>query len=124
MTDSTANQDIIKQDSETRFEFFLDQVLENEQVWILHDEQGFVLFSHEEVESIPVWDSEVHAKHWATDEWAECNVRAIPLEEWLDRWTKGLAKDNIHVAVLPNHEGESLVVSAEDLADELDGEEE
>ncbi len=110
---------VVNEDSDSRFDFFIEQVITDGKLWIIHDDQGFVVLTDDEQESIPVWATEAHAKQWLTDDWAECTTKEISLEHWFERWTAGLEQDNIHVAVFPNLEGESLVLSAEDLAEEL-----
>ena len=42
-------------DAEQRYEYFINAVADLEKIWILTDEEGFVLVTAEDERCIPVW---------------------------------------------------------------------
>lgn len=94
---------------EQRLDYLLKKARENQQIWILADDYGCVMFNTEEEDCVPVWPSEEFAKLWCTDEWAECKPMALTIEKWTKDWTSGLEDDEVNVVVFPNLNSEGLI---------------
>ena len=107
----TLNMDeVIQLSAEKRHAYLLTQVTLNQKIWILTDEHGCVMLNSEDEDCVPIWPAEQFAKYWATGDWADCSPLAIPLQDWFDRWTKGLEGDGVSIAVFPNPDEEGVVV--------------
>ncbi|MEH6442432.1 MAG: DUF2750 domain-containing protein [Oceanospirillaceae bacterium] len=109
------NKELASFDSQQRFQYFLEQAVAEAQVWILTDEEGFVLLNCEEESCIPVWPSEESALLWAVAGWENCQPKAIALKTWQLRWTQGLTEDQLLIVVFPSIEEEGLVLEPEEL---------
>ncbi|GAA6186032.1 MULTISPECIES: DUF2750 domain-containing protein [Alteromonadaceae] len=102
--------DVIQMSPEKRHAYLLTQVTINQKIWILTDEHGCVMLNSEDEDCVPVWPSEEFAEYWATGDWAQCTPKAIPLQDWFERWTGGLEEDGVNIAVFPNPDEEGIVV--------------
>jgi hypothetical protein len=102
-------------DDEQRYRYFLKAVCEQDQIWILTDDDGCVMLNTEDEDCIPVWPAEVFAIAWASDEWAHCKPKAIALSQWHSRWTPGLIEDDLALAVFPSTEEEGFVIYPDEL---------
>ncbi|WNO61496.1 DUF2750 domain-containing protein [Rheinheimera sp. MMS21-TC3] len=106
-------------DAEQRYSYFIQAVADLEQIWILTDDDGFVLVTAEDERCIPVWPHEELAQEWIEGEWSDCIAQAIDVDTWLDKWTSGLNGDELAIAVLPDTEGPGVVVLPDELAETL-----
>ncbi|MFQ6371360.1 DUF2750 domain-containing protein [Shewanella sp. YIC-542] len=86
---------------EKRFDYLIEQVRQHQELWVLHDAHGCVMLTTDDEDCIPVWPSETAAKEWAKDDWQDCQPLAISLQDWQERWTDGMADDDLLVAVFP-----------------------
>ncbi|WP_176819204.1 DUF2750 domain-containing protein [Ferrimonas sediminum] len=111
-----------RQTSKERFAQFLEQVAEHKTLWTLANEQGCVLVDTGEEQCLLLWPHQDLAESWATEEYAGCQPMGIPLDDFLDKWVPGLANDGYDVALVPTRAGEGEVMSAKELAVELQGE--
>lgn len=110
---------IVALDAEQRYDYFIQAVADLEEIWILTDEEGFVLVSAEEERCIPVWPHAELAEQWIEGEWQHCTAKAIDVKTWLDKWTSGLIGDDLAIAVLPDADGPGVVVMPDELAETL-----
>lgn len=117
--DKNQIESILKYDDEQRAKYFLKEVVENHQIWILKDEHGCVMLTTEDEDCIPVWPNEEFAAAWITQEWQHCQAEAIPLNKWFSRWSHGLADDELAIVVFPNQDDQGLVFYPDELEDAL-----
>ena len=106
-------------DAEQRYAYFVQAVADLEKIWILVDDDGFVLVSAEDERCIPVWPHAELAEQWIEGEWSNCSAQAVDLDTWLEKWTEGLNGDELSIAVLPDAEGPGVVVTPDELAETL-----
>ena len=107
--------------SDVRYEAFLEMVHEAGSVWVLKDDEGCLIVTSDDEECLPVWPSEEAALACAIADWKGLEPLAVSMADWMEKWLPGMEKDNRVVAVFPNLAGESLVVEARELYEELDG---
>jgi len=105
--------------ADERYDFFLAMVAENSVVYTLKDEQGCLLVSSDDESCLPVWPDEALATACAQNEWSEFEPLAISLDDWLSKWVPGMTGDGHLVAVFPNLNTESVIVTPEELADDM-----
>lgn len=107
--------------ADERFAYFVEKVVEGDQVWSLKGPDGWVVMSSEDQEEcLPVWPHQAFAADWATGDWSDCAPAPIALDAWLERWTPGMEKDGTQVAVFPAEEGEGLVLSPRELREAIE----
>lgn len=104
-----------------RYQYFIDMVSEQGEIWSLANDEGWVTLSAEGDNCLPIWPHADYAAQWATGDWSDCTPKNITLEVWLKRWTKGLKNDETLLVVFPNLEEEALLVDPEELDDDLRG---
>lgn len=102
-----------------RFNYLLQEVLKNKQLWLLVDEHGCVMLNSEEEDCVPVWPNKEFAQAWATQEWSHCRAEAISLETWQNRWTHGLEEDELAIVVFPDENSEGLIFFPDEFDFEL-----
>ncbi len=102
-----------------RYDLFLALVCKHQSLWTLADEQGCLMIAEQDDHYLPVWPLEAFAEAAAVEEWQQMKPYEVTLDEWLSKWTPGMTDDGFEVAVFPDHEGESTVLSPEELAVEL-----
>jgi hypothetical protein len=110
---------VTKLDAEQRYDYFVNAVVDLEQIWILMDDEGFVLVTAEGEQCIPVWPHAELADLWIEGELAGCQSKAVDISTWLDKWTTGLNGDELSVAVFPHAEEPGVVISPTELAETL-----
>ncbi|HKJ94725.1 MAG TPA: DUF2750 domain-containing protein [Gammaproteobacteria bacterium] len=114
MNDNPDQQELLRLrglSADDRFRYLLEAAGEQDAVWILRDDEGFVMVSSDDEQCIPVWPHEACAAEWATGEWSECGPLAIDLDTWRQRWRPGLEGDGIQVAAFPAEQADVVVVS-------------
>lgn len=95
---------ILALECEDRYDYFLDLVGEEREVWILVNSQDHFLKLHSDehggLEYLPVWPTADFAAAYAGDD-TELTAEAIALPKFLKKWLHGLEKDGIDVGVFP-----------------------
>jgi hypothetical protein len=119
MSDSSQNSgggDPRLQSADERYEYLLAAAAREGAVWILRDDEGFVMVSSDQDQCIPVWPNAEFAGDWATDDWAECRPMAVSMDDWRERWTPGLEGDDILVAAFPSEHDDVVVIAPAEFA--------
>ncbi len=106
-------------DAEQRYDYFIQAVADLEKIWILVDEEGFVLVDADEERCIPVWPHAELAELWINGDWAQCQAQAVDIATWLDKWTSGLDGDELAIAVFPHAQEPGVVIGPEEFAETL-----
>jgi hypothetical protein len=101
-------------DAEQRFNYLVETVAKEENIWILTDEHGCVMLTTDDQDCIPVWPSQALASVWAIEEWQHCQPQAISLGKWHSRWTPGLEDDELAIVVFPNQDEEGMIVEPDE----------
>lgn len=118
-TDNDANPTSLT--SEERYDFFLDHVLEEKELWILVNENNEFLKIYaedEEFEYLPVWPTSELAQDYASED-SSISAMGISLVEFLKKWVIGLTKDQLEVGVFPTADGSVWMLSAEELRNDI-----
>ncbi|WP_417566511.1 DUF2750 domain-containing protein [Marinobacter sp.] len=112
---------IIEMDGEERYDYFLSQVGEEREVWILvNTENRFLKISSDDgdVEYLPVWPSSEFAADYAkgTD---DLTPRSISLPDFFRKWVPGLTNDGLDVGVFPGLDKTIWITEPEELKRDL-----
>ncbi|MCC4831242.1 DUF2750 domain-containing protein [Shewanella sp. 1_MG-2023] len=112
-------EDQLNMTPEARYDYLVEQVKQEQQIWSLQDQDGCVMLTTEDEDCIPMWPSEEAAKLWAVDEWRDCEPLSIPLNEFQERWVGGMSEDDLFVAVFPVQEDLGVVIPPYELDSRL-----
>lgn len=119
MTDNNDIQALLSRNAENRCTYLLEQAKQTNELWILTDDVGAVMFQSEDEDCIPVWPSKDIAKLWCDGDWQACQPHSITLEAWLEKWTPGLEDDEVNILAFPNTQDEGVVLAPWEFADQL-----
>ena len=111
--------EILSFNAEQRLKYLLKQVNENKTIWLLTDEHGSVMMTTDDEDCIPVWPNREFAELWATDDWQGFEAISISLDEWKNKWTRGLESDELSIVVFPIEGDDGVVLFPDELEDEL-----
>lgn len=112
---------ILEMDGEERYDYFLDAVAEEREVWILvnADNHFLKIVSEEDgVAYLPVWPSEAFAVDYAQTA-GDLSPKAISLPDFFKKWVPGLTKDGLEVGVFPGAQSELWITAPEELQRDL-----
>lgn len=105
----TLNSEIMSGDDHQRASYLINTVITENKVWILKDQDGCVMLNSEDEDCVPVWPDQESASHWATEEWQHCQPESISLNTWFERWSPGLADDQLALVLFPSKEAYGVV---------------
>ena len=114
-------QAVLEFDGEERYDFFLSQVAEEREVWILvnADNQCLKIAAEDgAIEYLPVWPSAEFASDYAQDS-PELSPKAIPLPDFFRKWVSGLTRDGLEVGVFPGLDDTLWITEPEELKRDL-----
>ncbi len=119
-----ANQDlkqILEQDGEERFDYFLSQAQEERELWILvnADNRFLKIESKDDgVAYLPVWPSAEFALEYAQGS-DDLQPKSISLPEFYRKWVPGLTRDGLEVGVFPGADGTLWITDPAELEQDL-----
>lgn len=102
MSSNEQNQ-VMEMDGEERYDYFLNQVAEDREIWILvNNDSRFLKIASDDgdVEYLPVWPAAAFASEYASGG-EELTPRSISLPDFFRKWVPGLTKDGLDVGVFP-----------------------
>ncbi len=105
--------------AEQRYEYFISWATDKNPVWGLSSDDGWVILSDEGDEIFPVWPAAELASQWRKGEFSDCEPQAIEQQDWQEKWLPGMANDGLLAAICPDVEGDAIIVSAEELLENL-----
>jgi hypothetical protein len=108
-------------DGEERYDYFLSEVVEEREIWILvNAENHFLKIVSEEdgVSYLPVWPGAGFAADYA-DASADLSPKSISLPDFFKKWVPGLSRDGLEIGVLPGADGELWITEPEELKSDL-----
>ncbi|NEX22137.1 DUF2750 domain-containing protein [Thiorhodococcus mannitoliphagus] len=109
--------------ADDRYAYFVSEITGKGKVWTLEGSGGFVAFCDEDGrQCFPFWPAPELAEALANADWSDCRAEALDLEVFMNRWLKGMAKDNRLVSVFPALDGTGIVVDPLELLDDLQAE--
>ncbi len=80
------------------FDEFVEELLDEGQLWVLFDEDDEPVFADvEDEEALPVWTSEAEAYSMCEDEWEDCEPQAIFLWDFIEDWAPILEREDVNI---------------------------
>ena len=107
-------------DSSKRFDHFISEVADWEQLWGVKSDEGWLVpVAPEGFEYFPLWPHFEYAQKMADENFPGHKAVEISLEELLDHWIPLFEKDKVQVAVFPNREWTFWCIEPRELKEEL-----
>lgn len=107
-----------KMEIDENYIYMIHKIVHDGCAWALFNDGRIAMGEFEGEDAIPLWASEEDAKAMASEEWAECEVDSIPLEELLEELLPMLAEDDVNLLFSTDDDG-GLALDAETLAEDL-----
>ena len=107
---------------EERYDFFLDVVAQEREIWILvNDQQEFLKIASDDSgdEVLPVWPHEALALDYSKASVQPLVAKSISLPDFFMKWVAGLEGDNLSVGVFPGPEDDVWVMTPAELKSDL-----
>ena len=112
---------VMEMDGEERYDYFLSQVAEEREIWILvNSDSRFLKIAADDgdVEYLPVWPASAFASEYASGG-DELTPRSISLPDFFRKWVPGLTKDGLDVGVFPGLDKTVWITEPEELKRDL-----
>jgi hypothetical protein len=111
---------ILELSAPKRYDHFVKQIVDGEEVWGLRNESGWLLLGDiEGQELFPVWPHERYATEYAR---AQCTTEApasIALSDWSEQWLPRFLENGVVVAVFPLPNGQGIPVAPQTLQTDI-----
>jgi hypothetical protein len=108
--------------SENEYRHFIERVCESGEVWGLGRADDWAYCESNEYEETDVllfWSDRALAQRHVQGEWSKHQPTAIPLDEFIDQWLRGMDEDGTLVGPNWNAELNGLEIEPREMADEL-----
>jgi hypothetical protein len=101
---------------------FVERVLASRMVWGLRGPDGWAICDsaeYEDTQVMPFWSDSAYAARAAKDAWSDYAPAAITLDDFIDKWLRGMHEDGVLVGTNWDANNSGLEVEAQQLAGEL-----
>ncbi|WP_144823578.1 DUF2750 domain-containing protein [Marinobacter piscensis] len=115
---------VLEMSGEERYDYFLSQVLEDREVWILiNSENRFlsIVSDDDGLAHLPVWPSSEFAVEYAKGS-DDLTPKSLSLPDFFRKWVPGLSKDGLQVGVFPGADQTLWITEADELKKDLQAE--
>jgi hypothetical protein len=110
---------VLRLDGPARYEHFVKTVVDWEAAWGLWGDGWATATDDEGAVFFPLWPARRYAEMCATQDWAGCEARAIPLDDLLEHILPLLRGQGARPAVFPTPQVKGVVVTLQELEDAL-----
>ncbi|SFR53978.1 Protein of unknown function [Marinobacter daqiaonensis] len=120
MTDDQL-QSVLELNGEERYDYFLSQVIEDREIWILvNTDNRFLKIVSEDsdIEYVPVWPTADFAAQYGVGS-DDLSPKSISLPDFFRKWVPGLSKDGLEVGVFPGLDDTLWITEPEELKRDL-----
>ncbi|MFW5824538.1 MAG: DUF2750 domain-containing protein [Marinobacter sp.] len=120
MSDNPLAQ-ILQMDGEERYDFFLSEVAEEREIWILVNagSQFLKIVSEEDdVAYLPVWPGAELAAEYAKGA-GDLSPKSLSLPDFFRKWVPGLSRDGLEIGVFPVAGSDLWITGPEELKRDL-----
>ncbi len=101
-----------------RYSYFIRKIADFEEVWGLYD-NGWALLENDGNRLLAFWPECEFAELCALNTWKNYTPRRINLEDFIEKWLEGMKKDKTGAAIFYTPQEKGIVVSAQQLLDDL-----
>lgn len=110
-----------RQTSQARYDAFVKHIKSGGTCYTLADTEGCLTISVADQQVLPVWPTADMANEWAKTEHEGFSALDIANDAFCNTWLPGMGEDGVSVGVAPNMAGESIVVHAQELQNDIQG---
>lgn len=118
---SSLNNEFFRQTSQVRFGLFIDHIKQGQPCFALADAEGCLVLEVAKEQVLPIWPTADMANEWASKEHEGFQAMQISAEDLTEKWLPGMSNDGFSVGVAPNMAGESIVLQASELLNDIQG---
>ena len=112
----------MKLNAEDRQELVVSYIVKANEIWMVQGTEGFVMFEGGDSVQLPVFPHRDLAQKFVDINDIEGQCVSVSLDEFAQTWLPGLTKNGVELVMFPTtSDVENLVMTAEDLASELNG---
>ena len=112
----------MKLNAEDRQELVVSYIAKANEIWMVQGTEGFVMFEGDDSVQLPVFPHRDLAQKFVDINDIEGQCVSVSLDEFAQTWLPGLTKNGVELVMFPTtSDVENLVMTAEDLASELNG---
>ena len=117
-------ENVLALSAKERYSHFIGKVADWEQLWGLYNEkEGWLLRTTDKnIEYLSVWPHPEYAKNIAKEYYPEYNEEEINIYDFMSNLLPKLENDKVKVGVIPNPEGNTWLMEAKDLLQDLEEE--
>lgn len=115
---------VLEMSGEERYDYFLSQVLEDREIWILiNSENRFlsIVSDDDGLAHLPVWPISDFAVEYARGS-DDLTPKSLSLPDFFRKWVPGLSKDGLQVGVFPGADQTLWITDADELKKDLQAE--
>ena len=117
-------EEVSKLSPEDRLDYCLQKMVQHQELFGLHGDNGWLLLQAENDACLPVWPHPEFATNWVGDDFPDCVPKLIPLKDWVERWLPGMEQDGNLILVFPvGAEEEGIVLNSAEFSECLQEEE-
>lgn len=100
---------------EDRVSYLVRKTADFEETWGL-EENGWAMASNDAgVPALPVWPEREFAEACCDGKWAGATAKAIPLDEFIEKWVPGLTRDHRLLCVFPTSSNAGVFMKPDEL---------
>ncbi|SDW06705.1 Protein of unknown function [Paenibacillus sp. PDC88] len=114
-------ESLIKQPANIRYEYFIKQVVDREEIWGLYNDGWAASADDEGNYLFPFWPRKEFAEYCAIGDWSNYKAEAINLQEFVELFLLGMVEDGIKPSIFFNND-DSAVLEVEVLKYDLERE--
>lgn len=113
--------EINKLSPEQRFDYMLQCMQQEKQLWGLYGKNGWLLLQAEDDVCMPVWPKEDFARAWEKQDFPDCVPKAIELDAWQQQWLPGMKNNGTLILLFPlSDDEEGIMLEAQEFIECLD----
>jgi hypothetical protein len=106
---------------EERFDYAIANMIEDQFLWGLYGDNGWLLLKADDDACLPVWPYAEFAQAWVKNDFPDCQPKKIDFSEWRDTWLPGMHKNSTLVLVFPlGEDEEGIMLQAQEMLDCID----
>lgn len=114
-------ESLIKQPANIRYEYFIKQVVDREEIWGLYDDGWAASADDEGNYLFPFWPRKEFAEYCAIGDWSNYKAEAIDLQEFIELFLLRMVEDGVKPSIFFNND-DSAVLEVEVLKCDLERE--
>jgi len=110
---------VVRLDGPSRLRHFVKRVADSEAAWSLWNDGWALMENNDGTPVFPLWPAPEYAELLRSGDWAQYEVRKIPLSDLLDELLPNLKLRGVLPGVFPTLQGKGVTPTPEELASHI-----